>query len=302
LLLVASPANAQTPEHFSASLAVADETGCVDQQALAREVEERLARPIFAPGATEAHLIVHVAPGAPPQATIQLLRADRTTVGTREIQVPAGCAGLRSALGLVVALLVDVPASEVRPIEPPPPPPPPPVPLVWLAEALATAARGALPGTAWGLGGGVRVARGAASIGLEAAYWPRSEATVGSDRSARISAAFAGLVACGAWPAGGTAQLGPCLDASVGRTSTGGLGFRENRSAAALRLDAGLALRATVWLGESVGLILGAGPVLTPSPIRLESDAFDGGRLGLFQGDRLWWRASAGVTVRFPSK
>ena len=276
--------------------------GCIEGDGLAREVERRLERTVFSGPTVEAHLTVRVARGEPLQATVLLTRPDGSVVGTRELTVPGGdCGRLHEALALVIALLADLPAAEVR-LPPPAPPAPAPRRVSLLLEGRAELALGVFPSAAVGPGVAVSGSLGALSVGLEGAIWPRSAVSLGPGRSSSLDAQTVGAFTCGSLPVSDRATLGACLHVDAGHASARGQGFADNRSADAYRLDLGALVRGSLRVTGPVWLTVGVGPVLTPNPIRLAIEGPDGERQEPFDGSRLWFRAHVGVGVRFPSK
>jgi hypothetical protein len=96
---------------------------CIDADTLGREVERRLARPVLVPKRS-ADLVIDgtLSRGSPGwHAKLVLRRADGTALGRRDLTTLAeDCSSLDESLALVVALMVDIPRSDIEPAEPAP--------------------------------------------------------------------------------------------------------------------------------------------------------------------------------------
>jgi hypothetical protein len=84
------------------------QANCVDAEALAVTVEQALGRPVF--GARRPRLRVQIrVVGVPPDlhSTVEATGEDGTPRGSRQVSVQGGCAEARSALGLILELMLQ---------------------------------------------------------------------------------------------------------------------------------------------------------------------------------------------------
>ncbi|HEY8087298.1 MAG TPA: hypothetical protein VIF09_05625 [Polyangiaceae bacterium] len=144
LCAVPAAAHAEVPAPRTSSLSWIRMPGaesCVSTQDLARDVEARLARPVFV---SAAQADVSVEGRIEPRgrggwkAAIVLRDAHGVTLGTRELdRAEASCSVMREPLALVIAVMLD-PDAALGPRQPPPAPPvvpaPPPAPAPLVVE------------------------------------------------------------------------------------------------------------------------------------------------------------------------
>jgi hypothetical protein len=254
VLLAATRAQAE-PDHLTATLDVKRAPGaeqCVDAPALARAVETRLGRTVFAGAAPELRVSVELERSADGAWRAQLLLEDDQGVdlGRREIvSAERACSGLDPSLALVVALLVDAPPSPPPPPPPstdgtpPPPPPPPPKPTPlripppppppqepWRFGATLSAALslGWLPSFAPGasLGVSAEPPHFPELVAFAQGFIPRS--TDGS-QGVKLSLLRVGLEVCPAIYRGDSVRVAACVGQTVGRVRAEAFGFDENR-------------------------------------------------------------------------
>jgi hypothetical protein len=122
----AEPAPARGSLHWSRASTAG---GCIDEAALAAEVERLLERPVFVPReAADLHVEGHVegAPAKGWRATLALSSGDGVELGHRELHSSsASCRDLDESLALAIALMID-PEGVLTPSIPKPGPAAPP--------------------------------------------------------------------------------------------------------------------------------------------------------------------------------
>jgi hypothetical protein len=295
---------------------------CAEAADVARAVEERLGRPVFAVRSeAELHVRVRFEQERPRSFRALLFLSDRQgrEVGQREISANARhCSALDASLALVIALLVDTPPTPV-PSTPPatpdagPPPPPPeapvnrPTPITlpadtyaprepwWFALTLSgVTAFGLLPGPAFGaaLGFGARPPR-FRQIWFSAELLPNRR--LGSGPSAELSLARVGLLLCPLELGGSALQGTACVGQRVGLASAAGTGFDENQSTRQLAYDLALELSGTQQLVHPLFVKLAASaevPLARPAYV---SRSADGTRREWFQASPVAMSARLGL-------
>ncbi len=137
LSCAAGTARADEPHARTSSLSWVRLPGadaCVATQDLAKQVEGRLGRAVFASAAVaDVSVEGRIEPAADHhgfRAVLTLRDAHGTLLGTRELARPdASCDGMREPLALVIAVMIDPDAAlgPNKPAPPPAPEPPPPV-------------------------------------------------------------------------------------------------------------------------------------------------------------------------------
>jgi len=106
-----STAHAQ--DRVEVALAYSAPGACPDRESVADAVEALLERPVFSEDGT--HLIRVEVVATPASASITLVRRDGAVVlGTRSLAAEGDCASLAAPLSLVLALLVDLSAQDIR--------------------------------------------------------------------------------------------------------------------------------------------------------------------------------------------
>lgn len=253
-LAISRPAPAQDASaHFSLSWArLPGATPCISGNALARNVEARLRRPVFvAPGAADISVEGYVeATGTTFHAVISIADSKGSLIGTRELSsADASCRDLDAQLALTIALMIDpnaagapapspnaASASPLTPAVPRNEPPSReteqvaaagPVPETWRSTVQAGGALGLglLPAVAPGamLRAGLVPPR-MVRVVLEAAFWSEEDATPADSANAvGFSLAYGGLGAC-AFDLGGPAVVVRlCAALTAGVISTRGL-------------------------------------------------------------------------------
>lgn len=246
--------------------------GCLDGSTLARAVEAKLQRKVFAPVSESSVLIEGYVERDPTgyRAELRMTSGAGALLGTRTLRSAATeCRELSETVAVVLAIMVDPDAPVVKPPSDPPSAAvePAPVAAVTLEKAapaatvheaeqrLLTFARASvklMPGAGIGVGaayerslpgwGGLR----AEGVGfLEA----RAELDDGSGAGVRLRLAHVGLGYCPLWVGGRLLSFVGCMGVELGLRHSEGFGFEpNNRSAAALWASAtarvGVAVRA----------------------------------------------------------
>jgi hypothetical protein len=272
--------SASAEERARAELSVTRGPGtddCIEKEALARAVEARLHRVVFAEQGTPLKISLRLEHGANGAwtAELDLRNASGESLGQRRLTTSAPhCSALDDSIALVVALLVDSPAarelSEPQPAADadaagPENQPKAATPTVIELPRSTLAARepwhadGSLGAT---LGGGVLpgVALGVeAALGFKPAFMPEFRLFLGWDPArdstinggaagARLDFGYVGLEVC-PWQSMAPAPLRAfvCAGQVVGRLEARAFGFDRNQSAAlvrfALAARAGLSAR-----------------------------------------------------------
>lgn len=287
---------------------------CIEATALERAVETRLGRTVFV-GRSSADVVI-VARIGPARSgpgwvvDLELRTAEGHVIGTRELTTTdSSCSALNPSLALVVALMIDIPKSQLPPrtVQRTPAPPlerPTPIrlpperpPSHWRVEVklTATTALGLLPGVAPGarLGWGFKPP-GFFLTELDATLYAKSEVRSGSVGS-RFSLVSAGLYICPVSLGTSGARLWGCLSGGLGLISSEGFGFARNLRQNRPLYSAGLQVRAAVPLAGPLELRggLGFGVPLTRDRFTYRTTAgreielfriapiFGGGELGL---------------------
>jgi hypothetical protein len=260
VLLAAAPVHAE-PLHLTATLDVKRAPGaerCLDAPTLAKAVEARLGRSVFANASPELRVTVALErlPDGIWRAQLLLEDAKGEALGRRElVSAEPSCEALDPSLALVVALLVDAPPTP--PLAPPtptdastaPPPAPPPPTPIRIPPAPPTPDEpwqfGAALSAALSLGWLPSVAPGA-SLALSAEpprlpelvvfaqlFAPRRTESAGGG-GVEVSLLRLGLAVCPSVYRGTSLRVAACVGQTVGRTRATAFGFDENRRAADL--------------------------------------------------------------------
>lgn len=251
---------------------------CSDAPVLERAVESRLGRKVFVPRAT-ADVVVVARIGPARRGTgwvvdLELDTASGQVIGTRELSTAdRSCSALDPSVALVVALMVDIPKSDLpkparQPLSPPQPLPRPekPTPIrlpvetrrAWRVhvEAAASAAVGLLPGVVGGasLGWGLKPP-GFFLVELDASLYPKADTTA-DGLGSRFLFASAGLDLCPLEVGRSGPRLWGCLSQRVGVVTSDGFGFsEENLRQSRAFYSAGLRLRGALKLDGPLELV-----------------------------------------------
>jgi hypothetical protein len=253
LLASPAPAGAAEPPRTSALgwVRLPGAETCADARELARAVERRLGRAVFASPAQADVLIEGRIEPAPPgpgfRAHLALADARGAPLGLRDLEgAGADCRALDEQLALVVALLIDPEAALAPPRAPAPPvvvervfvPAPAPAPAPpprepWRASVALgpVAAIGLLPGVGFGVALRGELTPPAlfpfeigGAVWLDARAEPAGAASPAT-KGAVLSLAYASLGLCPLhWSSGGT-RLRGCADLDVGAVRAVGFGF-----------------------------------------------------------------------------
>jgi hypothetical protein len=285
------------------------DTGCLDEQALAKAVEVRLQRRAFGAGTPDLVLEGSVVRESGKRiARMTITRPDGEIVGRRELEsLDPTCATLNEAVPLSVALMIDyqqrIPRFHVPVIEPPEPPPPAPRP--------APSQQAPSPGWRFGSRAAISAEAGllpdvtlAPRAAIEASHAWLSLRIEGAWLVPRTASYDAGAVTLTGWTAGATGcaqflqrpalESSACLGGEGGRLFAAGTRFRQNRDDAATLANAWLGVEAAVPLTPGWGLQVGLQGGVPLVPQRLEYDAADGQIASLFESAPLFGRVSLG--------
>jgi hypothetical protein len=239
---------------------------CSDAATLERAVESRLGRKIFVSHASaDVVVVARVGParrGTGWVADLELRTADGQVIGTRELTTAdRSCSALDPSVALVVALMVDIPKSDLPRPAPTPRAPrqekPTPIRLPaeparsWRVkvELAGSAVAGVLPGVIAGanLGWGLKPP-GWPLIQIDASLYPKAEVER-DGLGTRFSFASVGLDLCPFEWEGLRARVWGCLRQRLGQITGDGFGFSENlrqsRAFYGVGLGAGAAFRLT---------------------------------------------------------
>jgi len=188
---------------------------CIGPQELARAVEARIGRAVFA-SAARAELAVegHVAPSEEGfEATLSVSRADGSIVGTRHLGPVATCRELDEPLAVVIALLLDPDGPDPPPEQDPAPAAPTPASAPWQASAHGGVAVlvGPLPAPALAFELGLALGN-VPSWELEATYmaapWARGDR---DELDGRFWLHAGSLALCRDFAGGERARMGGCV-------------------------------------------------------------------------------------------
>jgi hypothetical protein len=244
---------------------------CVDAEKLARDVEERLRRPVFSPGDSELILEGEIGRGERGEGFITTMRIRRKTgevLGERTLSATEeDCSAVSDSISLIAALMVDLPQRGLRLTVPQPepsvPPPRQPRPTQQPRTRLS-----------WGLGAALAVglhpdvvAGGEATfrwshpgwipfqVGLT--YWFRDRTDV-SNGGGVFDSGSVGLHLCPALLRGELLELDACLGVLVGATRGRGFGFDRTYEQTSPIVNAAVSvparLRLTDWLALELAL------------------------------------------------
>lgn len=247
--LVAAAVGATSPPVYELRWTrAAGAEGCVDREALAARVAERLGRPVFVAGAGAVVVDASVAPATEGwQVDLVVRGVDGVVRGERSLALAGGdCRAIDEPLALILALLVDLDARATVP-------PPPTSTTRWRGEASLTvgAGVGVMPGVGPGVRGQVRLAApGLWPVAFGGSWWPARE------RAARVAGEGATLVGwaidVGVCPLAGRrgrVALGACARVALGRLDVRGHGFDSDREASATLVLPAAAGRAALAVG-----------------------------------------------------
>ena len=319
MLLASAGAHAQDEAPVTAAIEWHREAGaeeCMDATAIRREVDRRLGRRAVAPR-ERADLVVDgtLSAGADGfRARLVLQRPDGRALGVRELSTKADhCSALDESLALVVALMVDVPRSEIPPAPATPPPVARPRGVVIPAETFA-------PRRPWHFGAS---ALGAFTLGLEpkgvfgarALLWleppafARFEVEASTYASARADAersgagtdfraSTLGLFVCPL--AFGGARL--CAGQVVAQVDAEGFGFDQSYQQARLAAAVGVRARYQVSLLGPLVLSAGLGADGYVFRDRFFYTRSDGVEAELFRASPVVGSAELGFGLSFPSE
>jgi hypothetical protein len=261
VLLVAAPVRAE-PLHLTAALDVKrapGAEGCLDAPTLAKAVEARLGRSVFADASPELRVTVTLErlPDRVFRAQLLLEDAKGQALGRRElVSAEPSCGALDASLALVVALLVDAPPTPPSapptdasaPPPPPSPPPPPPTPIrippappppdePWRfgAALSGTLSLGWLPSLAPGasLALSAEPPRLPELLAFAQLFAPRRTESAGGG-GVEVSLMRLGLAVCPSIYRGTRLRVAACVGQTVGRARAMAFGFDENRQTADL--------------------------------------------------------------------
>jgi hypothetical protein len=331
--LLPRAAAAETPRVLVATLEVQREPGterCIDEAALARAVEERLARPVFnVRNPPDLKVQLRLARPLPNewQGALTLLDVNGNELGRRELVTKAkDCSALDASLALVVALLVDAPPNMPPPPSPaepapaaepapsaPPPKPPAPTRLVVPRDTFAPREpwRVALYAAATGLVGlAPRPLFGAALtldlhppqlFGLRASaeFLPKARLEFEPERGAELTLVRFGLALCPLEADAGILNFELCAGQEVGWLGVTGYGFDENLDsgelAYALEASGSAFLRLAAGLGLWVSVAAEA-PLVRNAYF---SGTEQGARADLYRAKPVASNAQIGAGIEF---
>lgn len=282
VLLASVAAQAQPAEPVVAGLDWRREPGaehCLSAAGLQKAVESRLGRRVFVP-LKQADVVVRARlepadGGEGWTAELSLASAAGQPMGKRVLSTRADdCSALDASLALVVALMIDIPRSEL----PPPPkstpaPPAPPTTQIRLpretpaprrpwgieGHARGVAALGLMPGAAFGLGVGVGVKPpGFWYTELDGELWaPRRAESASGGSGSRFSLQTLELYLCPLALGSRGVRVRLCVGQRVGRLVADGFGYDEDLHAPRVIYNPGMRARVSARI---VGpLVVGAG-------------------------------------------
>lgn len=231
--------------------------GCSSQDDLERGVEALLGRAVFV---ARAHADAEVAGSLQERdarwvAELALSTPDGAALGHREIFGTGACAGLERALVVVLATLVDAPASA-------PPPPKAADPGRGFAVGLgADIGYGTLPDVALGatLLGEWQPDRGWPAFLLGVSSWLPQDVRSGRGYGGNFWAFRAGLQVCPTLVEGDGVRLGVCGGAALGGIRGRGLGLAPDRASYRLSAQVPLGVVLTLHVAAHLGLRLSGG-------------------------------------------
>ncbi len=303
---------------------------CIATQALARAVEERLARKVFV-SAAEADVSVegHLSKaGDKWKAVLTIRDSDGTLLGTRTLDSKdAECSSLDEGLVFVVSVLIDPdaglsePKSEKpEPATPPPEPKPkvvvrrervlvPVTPLSLPPErwrvgisALLTGALGLLPGPALGVGAAaVLDPPGFLDIDLSAAYWFPKTTDAERGASAELSLLHGGAALCPLGLKSGRLSYHFCGGLLLGALRSRGEGFDAQQSDNAPSVYLQLPSRVSLGLAGPVALTASASFLAPLVRSEVTYRAANGSDQTLFEPSPVAVSGGVGLTLLFPS-
>lgn len=236
---------------------------CIAGDALAREVERKLQRPVF-PAARDSEVLIegHVQRGPEGyRAQLQMSRGDGPQLGSRVLTSKAdNCRELSETLSVVLAVMIDPEAEgHVRPLEPAKPPPPAPAkpqPVAADNHVLAFGRMliGVVPAASVGFGAAYERALGAAG-GLRVegvSFFERRsrelyrEAGDIGEAAVDLSLAYAGAAYCPLWLGPARVRLSGCAGIELGIMRANGAKVTASKDANHLWLSGSAALRLSV--------------------------------------------------------
>jgi hypothetical protein len=323
LLLLGPAARAQTEQRVIAELEWRRDPGaegCIERQALIEAVEARLSRNVFE-GDGEIRVAGRIGPGRAGgwQARLTLATAKGQALGKRELTTPAAdCSALDDSLALVVALMVDVPVSEVRArdeaaerkraeLAPTPSPTPLAIPRKthapraawsWDVSVQATAAVGLLPGIAPGVRAGLGVMPPAPKFELEFSYFFETRAEAGASGSA-FSLLAVGLHVCPLELPVGAALVRGCIGQQAGWISADGFGYDNNFQRDRFVYGIELGARFEMPVAGPISLRAGARAQAPLTRHRFFATESDGGQTELYRVEIIAVAADLGFGLKF---
>lgn len=291
---------------------------CSDAATLERAVESRLGRKVFVPrGAADVVVVARIGParrGAGWVIDLELRTASGQVIGTRELTSAApSCSALDPSVALVVALMVDIPKSDVPAPAPAPkravPRPEKPTPIrlpveparAWRVhvELAASGAVGVLPGAIAGvsLGWGLDPP-GLFLIELDASLYPKADVAQNGAGS-RFSLASAELDLCPLEVGRSQPWLWGCVSQRLGEISGEGFGFSENLRQSRAFYSAGLRARAAVELAGPLKLVGSVGGEVPVTRDRFIYRDATGRTVELFRMAPIFGSAELGLGLSF---
>jgi hypothetical protein len=230
-------------------------------------------------------------PGVPPSTSAPLQPPEATAPITHDAPTPAATSSTRSSEPSHSPAAGSGPGSAGEPVmtaEAPPASATPTPPIDrgagassvslrrFFIDVEASGALGVLPGAAYGLGLGLGVRAGRLRVSLVGSYWPAQQARVDArpTAGAQIDLISGGALAEVSLLRLGRVEIGPCVEADIGRMSaTGVVGVSSPNEGASIWVRAAAGafanVRATPWL--AFGLRVEAGVPLRSPEFQLDS-------------------------------
>ena len=311
--------------------------GCVATQALARAVEERLAREVFVSAARADVSVegrVQAKRGGGWHAVVTLRDAKGALLGTRDVDRPEpSCDAMTAPLALVVAVMIDPDAAIGRKPDPVPPKPdappsapaPPPTVIVqreqvfvpvpvparpddeppafrFEGSAAMTGALGFLPNPAVGLAAvGLLEPRKAIPFIGFGGYWFDQTARAETGAASAFSVFLLGSGFCPLWHHGKGGHLYACAVGQLGLLRSHPTGFTPPRpDDSHIVWNGGLDLRATILVVKPFVVRMGAQAVIPILRDRFNYSRADGTEGELFRMSPLVGMVDLGIGLALP--
>ncbi len=234
----------------------AGDATCPTRDFLTGQVERRLGHQVFSSAAVADLRLVITVEAVRFKTTLTLRDRDGTTLGERVLEPASGrCDELAESLPVVVSLLVNVPAPEVRE------PAASVEPVEHRVSAAVVTALGISPGPSLGAAGEVTFAFKVLAFEVGASVLFPSTTAVGARPTVRVGVASLVARGCAAFDVG-RFELGPCVSAEAGVAWSSGVGLSTGDEQVRPMVALGPGGTATVLVSPSVRLRLDVGALL----------------------------------------